>query len=141
MTVVPRWGKALVKRSPFLVGLNARWRWKLHLLKDWWGTKIWRKTTEVVTPLGFKLTSGLHPAYALMRTGTFEVEETALIVKSLPQVDSSTSAPISATTPASRCSTENPSSPSNLSTTICSACFGISSRMVGRTGQKCFRWL
>jgi len=87
MTAIPRWGKDLVKRSPFLVGLHARLRWKVHLLKDWWGTKLWTKTTEVTTPLGFKLTSGLHPAYELMRIGKFEVEETALIVNSLPQVD------------------------------------------------------
>jgi len=59
----------------------------MHVLTDWWGTKIWTKTQEVVTPLGFKLTSGLHPAYQLMRTGKFEVEETAIISRLLPKVD------------------------------------------------------
>lgn len=57
------------------------------MLTDWWGTKVWTKTIEVVTPLGFKLTSGLHPAYELMRVGKFEIEETAIIKKLLSQVD------------------------------------------------------
>lgn len=63
------------------------WRWKIHLFKDWWGTKVWTKTKEVVTPLGFKLTSGFHPAYKQMRTGKFEVEETSAILKLLPKSD------------------------------------------------------
>lgn len=83
MTTLPRWLKNLIKRSNALVALNANVRWKFHVLKDWWGTKIWTKTSEVITPLGFKLTSGFHPAYKLMRNGTFEVEETALIGKLL----------------------------------------------------------
>ncbi|HEY6721319.1 MAG TPA: FkbM family methyltransferase [Burkholderiales bacterium] len=87
MKIIPRWAKALLKRSGALVALNARLRWKLHLLKDWWGTKVWTRTTEVVTPFGFKLTSGFHPAYELMRVGQFEKEETALISRSLAQVD------------------------------------------------------
>ncbi len=87
MNIIPRWAKALMRRSEFLVALNARLRWKLHLLKDWWGTKVWTRTTEVVTPLGFKLTSGFHPAYELMRNGQFEKEETALVSKSLAEVD------------------------------------------------------
>jgi FkbM family methyltransferase len=87
MAKLPRSFKALAKRSKTLVQLNASLRWKYHVLTDWWGTKIWTRTTEVVTPLGFKLTSGLHPAYELMRNGKFEVEETAIIIKLLPQVD------------------------------------------------------
>jgi FkbM family methyltransferase len=87
MSVLPRWLKALAKRSKIIVLLNASLRWKFHVLTDWWGTKIWTKTTEVVTPLGFKLISGLHPAYELMRIGKFEVEETAIIAKLLPKVD------------------------------------------------------
>jgi FkbM family methyltransferase len=67
--------------------MNTSLRWKIHLFKDWWGTKVWTKTTEVLTPLGFKLTSGFHPAYQLMRIGKFEVEETAIITKLLPKVD------------------------------------------------------
>lgn len=61
--------------------------WQLHLLKDWWGTKVWTRTSEVRTPLGFKLTSGFHPAYKMMREGTFEPDETALISKLLDRVD------------------------------------------------------
>lgn len=87
MSILPRWLKALAKRSNTLVKLNTNIRWKLHVLTDWWGTKVWTKTSEVVTPLGFKLTSGLHPAYELMRSGKFEVEETAIISKLLPRVD------------------------------------------------------
>jgi FkbM family methyltransferase len=87
MSILPRWLKSTAKRSKSIVALNASLRWKLHLLKDWWGTRVWTKTTEVITPLGFKLTSGFHPAYELMRTGKFEIEETAIISKLLPQTD------------------------------------------------------
>ena len=48
---------------------------------------MWTKTTDVVTPLGFKLRSGYHPAYDLMRNGIFEVEETAILAKLLHEVD------------------------------------------------------
>ncbi|WP_297016414.1 FkbM family methyltransferase [Thalassospira sp.] len=79
--------KALGRRSNYLIKLNASIRWRLHVFIDWWGTKIWTKTSEVVTPLGFKLTSGLHPAYHLMRTGKFEVQETVVVSKVLKNVD------------------------------------------------------
>ena len=87
MSVIPLWVKKLAKRSKILVRLNANFRWKFHVLTDLWGTKVWTKTREVVTPLGFKLRSGLHPAYELMRVGKFEIEETAIISKYLPRVD------------------------------------------------------
>ena len=87
MTLLPGWFKTLLKRSRLAVALNARARWNFHLFKDWYGTKIWTKTSEVTTPLGFKLTSGFHPAYELMRRGTFEIEETAIISKMLDRVD------------------------------------------------------
>ena len=86
MSILLRWLKTLAKRSKTLVELNASLRWKLHVLRDWWGTKVWTKTSEVVTPLGFKLTSGQHPAYELMRSGKFEVEEIAFIARLLPRV-------------------------------------------------------
>lgn len=60
--------------------------WELHRLKDFWGTKVWTKTSTTTTPLGFKLTSGYHPAYALMRNGQFEVEETEVILNFLNRV-------------------------------------------------------
>lgn len=85
--MLPRWLKDLAKRSVILVKMNASLRWKQHLLKDWLGTVIWTKTTEVVTPLGFKFTSGYHPAYDLMRIGKFEVEETEIIINRLAEVD------------------------------------------------------
>jgi len=87
MSILPRWLKTLARRSESLVLLYTRFRWKLYVLTDWWGTKIWTKTKEVVTPLGFKLTSGIHPAYQLMRVGKFEVEETTIIAKLLPKID------------------------------------------------------
>jgi len=87
MKIIPRWFKNIMKRSNALLSLNSAVRWKLHLFKDWWGQKIWTKTSEVITPLGFKLTSGYHPAYELMRIGKFEVEETAIISKLLSHVD------------------------------------------------------
>ena len=76
-----------LKRSKTLVEIKNRLDWKLHILKDWFGTKVWTRTSEVVTPLGFKLISGFHPAYALMRKGTFEIEETELISQLLKEID------------------------------------------------------
>lgn len=73
--------------KPHLGPLINKLRWKFHVMKDFWGTKVWTKTTEVETPLGFRLTSGLHPAYELMRNGNFEIEETAIIKRLLPKVD------------------------------------------------------
>lgn len=65
-----------------------RWlRWKWHVLRDNWGALVWTHTRETVTPLGFKLTAGLHPAYDQMRKGTFEPDETALIARLLGLVD------------------------------------------------------
>ncbi len=61
--------------------------WALHISQDWWGTMVWTRTREVTTPLGFKLSSGFHPAYAQMRNGTFEVDETAIIARTLDDVD------------------------------------------------------
>ena len=67
--------------------IKKKIKWQLHLLKDWWGTKIWTKTSEVMTPLGFKLVSGFHPAYKLMREGRFEIEETSIITRLLDRID------------------------------------------------------
>ncbi len=87
MSILPRWLRNIAKRSDSLVKLSMSLRWRFHVLTDWWGTKVWTKTSEVLTPLGFKLTSGLHPAYELMRNGQFEREETAVISRLLPKVD------------------------------------------------------
>jgi len=87
MTILPQWIKRFLRKSKTLVSLNSRIHWKVYLLKDWWGTIVWRRTTEVETPHGFKLRTGLHPAYRLMRTGRFEVEETVLVARLLDQVD------------------------------------------------------
>jgi hypothetical protein len=61
-------------------------RLRVHILLDGWGTKAWKKTTEVMTPYGFKFRSGFHPAYKAMRNGQFEIEETALISSLLDKV-------------------------------------------------------
>ena len=79
--------KRWFRRSRTLVALSAWAHWRLYLFKDWWGTKVWKKTSEVMTPLGFKLRSGFHPAYELMRTGRFEVEETAHLCRLLADAD------------------------------------------------------
>src|SRR4051812_44205897 len=71
--------KSHAKRSRLIVDLHARASWRLHVLKDWWGTRVWRRLSEVRTPLGFKLVSGFHPAYAQMREGAFEPDETRLL--------------------------------------------------------------
>lgn len=87
MAIIPRSLKKILQRSQKISRFYSRLNWQIHLFKDWWGTKVWKKTTEVVTPLGFKLISGLHPAYEMMRNGTFEPEETALILEYLDKVD------------------------------------------------------
>ncbi|MHB8876699.1 MAG: class I SAM-dependent methyltransferase [Myxococcaceae bacterium] len=40
--------KRLLKRSSLLVRLNAKLDWQLHLAKDWWGTRVWTRTSNVV---------------------------------------------------------------------------------------------
>ncbi|MDR2219561.1 MAG: FkbM family methyltransferase [Methylobacillus sp.] len=79
--------KNLAKRSALLRKWYAKIMWRLHIFKDWWGTKVWTKTQETITPLGFKLISGLHPAYKLMRAGKFEPDETVIISRLLLRVD------------------------------------------------------
>lgn len=87
MHILPKSLKRFLRRSQKLTALYSKLHWQIYLLQDWWGTKIWKKTTAVVTPLGFKLTSGLHPAYEMMRNGTFEPEETELIREYLNKID------------------------------------------------------
>ncbi len=79
--------KRFFRRSKTLSRGYSKLHWQLYLYKDWWGTKIWKRTTEVMTPLGFKLNSGFHPAYELMRAGRFEIDETALLGKMLAKAD------------------------------------------------------
>ncbi len=78
--------KIFEKISPFFSFLMVC-KWRLHLWVGCWGTKVWTETTAVNTPLGFKLQSGLHPAYEMMRKGTFEIDETQVILSVLPHVD------------------------------------------------------
>jgi FkbM family methyltransferase len=79
--------KSSLKKSPRFFTFLLACKWRLHLWVDWWGTKVWTQTTVVETPLGFKLQSGLHPAYEMMRNGTFEVDETRVIQRVLPHMD------------------------------------------------------
>jgi FkbM family methyltransferase len=79
MTFIPKSIRQYLKQYQWLFSTYKKVERKHHHLKDWWGTKVWKKTSEVVTPLGFKLVSGFHPAYQQMRSGTFEVEETHII--------------------------------------------------------------
>lgn len=87
MKIIPVWIKGRLKKSKAIVRIHTWALWEIYLLKDWWGTKIWCKTREVITPLGFKLTSGFHPAYRMMREGTFEVDETKLLIRLFGEVD------------------------------------------------------
>jgi FkbM family methyltransferase len=87
MRLLPRWLTRLLKRWQPIIDLHARLAWRWHVFKDWWGTRVWTRTHEVVTPLGFRLVSGLHPAYAQMRAGTFEPAESALLARLLREVD------------------------------------------------------
>lgn len=75
--------KTTLKKFPRFFSFLLTCKWRLHLWMDWWGTKVWTKTTLVETPLGFKLQSGLHPAYEMMRKGTFEIDETQVILRVL----------------------------------------------------------
>jgi FkbM family methyltransferase len=81
------WIKNQLRKSTLVKSIHSRTRWRIHVLKDWWGAMVWTRTTEVRTPLGFKLSAGFHPAYDQMRNGTFEPEETALIARLLEHVD------------------------------------------------------
>lgn len=86
MSRMSDWTRAVVQALP-AKELRRQFAWKRHVFKDWWGTRVWTRTTEVVTPLGFKLTSGFHPAYRMMREGTFEPEETLLLSRLLARCD------------------------------------------------------
>jgi len=79
--------KRQVKKSAFLKRVYGAARWKLHVLRDNWGALVWTRMNVTTTPLGFKLTAGLHPAYDQMRNGTFEPDETALISRLLQRTD------------------------------------------------------
>lgn len=79
--------KRQANKSAILKRMYGWARWKLHVLRDNWGALVWTRTREAATPLGFKLTAGLHPAYEQMRNGTFEPGETALIADMLQRVD------------------------------------------------------
>lgn len=61
--------------------------WRVHRAHDFIGTKLWKRTSVATTPLGFKLALGSHPAYALMRSGDFEVEETRIVTALLDRTD------------------------------------------------------
>jgi FkbM family methyltransferase len=72
--------------DPLLQPLRRAW-WRVHIAKDWFGSTVWTNTREVMTPLGFKLAAGFHPAYSQMRNGTFEVGETAALSRLLAKAD------------------------------------------------------
>lgn len=86
MSLLSGWARSLARALPG-ADLRRELGWRIHLFKDWWGTRVWTRTTEVQTPLGFKLRSGFHPAYRMMREGTFEPEETALLLRLMSRCD------------------------------------------------------
>lgn len=79
--------KAWVKDRPALLAAYRKISWPLLVLGDQFASLVWNPTREVTTPLGFKLTSGKHPAYSQMRMGTFEQAETAAIIRELASSD------------------------------------------------------
>lgn len=76
-----------VKTTPHLLRLYRASAWRWHVLRDEWSTRLWRHSREVTTPLGFKLTAGVHPAYRQMQAGSFEPGETAAITSALKRCD------------------------------------------------------
>jgi FkbM family methyltransferase len=87
MNILPRKFKDHLKQYDWIVSLYLKVHYHMHRYKDWWGTKVWKKTTLVTTPLGFKLVSGIHPAYKQMREGIFEIEETKIIKRMMLEVE------------------------------------------------------
>ena len=87
METLTQRARRFLKKSDTIVCLHAWLVGKAYRFSDWWGTVVWRRTSEVRTPQGFRMRTGLHPAYRLMRTGRFEVEETALVQMLLQRVD------------------------------------------------------
>lgn len=87
MNLIPQKFKDVLKQYDWILSLYVKVHHQLHRFKDWWGTKIWKRTTLVTTPLGFKLVSGIHPAYKQMREGIFEIDETEIIKRMLHQVE------------------------------------------------------
>jgi methyltransferase, FkbM family len=69
------------------VPLLSRIDWQMYLLRDMWSTLVWTRTKETQVPLGFKLVTKAHPAYELMRKGTFEPEETRILSAVFETVD------------------------------------------------------
>lgn len=87
MNLIPRKLKDFLKQYDWVISLYLKVHHQLHRYKDWWGTKVWKTTTLVTTPLGFKLISGIHPAYKQMREGIFEVDETTIIKRMIVHCD------------------------------------------------------
>jgi FkbM family methyltransferase len=85
--MVPRWVKNRLKRSPKVVKAHRAFLWQIHKSRDWWDTKVWRRTRAAVTPFGFKFTASAHPAYEQMRRGIFEPEETEIIRARIGRAD------------------------------------------------------
>jgi FkbM family methyltransferase len=61
--------------------------WRLHVLLDWFGTRVWRKTRLYKTSDGMTLRAGIHPAYRQMVDGSFEREEFDLLTSAFRDVD------------------------------------------------------
>ena len=64
-----------------------RLRWRIHVLRDGWSTRVWKRTTDTMTPFGFTLTTRQHPAYEQMRSGKFECEEMRIFGHLLERAD------------------------------------------------------
>jgi len=79
--------KNFLRRFPRLVSAYRDLHWRRLVLADWRDAVFGDRITSGVTPLGFHLVTRNHPANRAMLQGTFEPEETAVLVQHLPQTD------------------------------------------------------
>jgi FkbM family methyltransferase len=79
--------KNFLRRFPRLVSAYRDLHWRRLVLADWRDAVFGDRTTRGVTPLGFHLVTRNHPANRAMLQGTFEPDETALLLQHLPQID------------------------------------------------------
>lgn len=77
--------KAFVRRYPRLLSAYRALQWRQHLFADWRDNVLGEKLRSAVTPYGFQLVVRNNPANRAMLQGTFEPEETAILLQYLPR--------------------------------------------------------
>lgn len=79
--------KDFLRRYPRLVSAYRDLHWRRIVLADLRDHVFGDRITSSLTPLGFRLFARNHPANRAMLQGTFEPEETALLIEHLPRTD------------------------------------------------------